>query len=405
MSGEIARQIVFSSMPLLAYSVTHDVKQTGFIAALMALTRFISMLAASWVVDFYPKRRLMVINALCRIVLSASVVVLLITGHMGFISLIAVAIGYGAIGGIFGNLTNAILPFIVDELELKDALSLNETRDSIIQIAAAPLSVFLFSMLRALPFIVEIMGFAIVAIGARYIHGVIDAEHSNELSPGITHTLQEFWGRSTAGMRWVAHHHGIRALLALMTLNGLSSFLVINTVELNILDSDQPVWHVGAVFACFSAGMVCGGIISGPLRKAFSNHQIIIITSTISTITMACLSIMDHWMIVGTLLAVWTLPVIANNAVLGASQMIATPAKLQGRVGAAFGLIIGLTPILGASSAGLLLDNLGWQFTIMLATGIGIGGLTIAIFSQALREIINEQNSPQHSSGGRASKS
>lgn len=110
-------------------------------------------------------------------------------------------------------------------------------------------------------------------------------------------------------------------------------------------------------------------------------------------------------MIVGTLLAVWTLPVIANNAVLGASQMIATPAKLQGRVGAAFGLIIGLTPILGASSAGLLLDNLGWQFTIMLATGIGIGGLTIAIFSQALREIINEQNSPQHSSGGRASKS
>ncbi|WP_268896626.1 MFS transporter [Corynebacterium lizhenjunii] len=394
MSGEIARQIVFAAMTLLAYSVTNDVKQTGFVAALMALARFVAMLGGSWVVDFYPKRRLMVINALCRIVLSVLTVGLLLADRMGFVALVAVAVGYGAIGGIFGNLTNAILPFIVDDRELNEALSLNETRDSIIQIAAAPLSVFLFTALRALPFVVDILGFAIVAIGARFIHGDLEAEASDDAAPGVANTLKQFWERSTAGLRWVARHPGIRAILALWTLDGLSSFLVINAVELNILHSDQPTWHVGAVFACFSAGMVGGGLISGRLRKVLSSHQILILAATVNTVVMACLSIMDHWMVVGALLAVWTLPTIASNAVLGSSQMIATPDNLQGRVGAAFGLIIGLTPILGAGLAGVLLDHVGWRITILLAAALGVASLAVVFASRALRDIVHDPVTP-----------
>lgn len=386
-SGEIAQQVVFAALTLLAYSVTEDVAQTGFIAAAMAASRFASMLAGSWIVDFYPKRRLMIINALCRIVVSTVLLMLLSVGSLNTLSMFCISIAYGIIGGVFGNLTNAILPFIVAKDDISAALTANETRDSVIQIAAAPASALLFTAARALPFIIDILGFAILAIATRSIRGDLEAKPVEDQENSAGGALRIFYERSSRGLRWVYRQPAVLSVLLLMTISSSSSFLVINATELHILDSGQPVWRVGVVFAFFSAGMVCGGLLAAPLRRRLNPRRIVVLSAVVDVIAMVAFITANHWVLLAVIMFLWTQLVIVNNSVLGAFQISKTPMDLHGRVGAAFRLIIGLTPIIGAGLAGILLSSLGWMLTMSIALGLAAIRLAFAVFSRNLGDL------------------
>lgn len=241
----------------------------------------------------------MVINTVCYMIISALLVVLLLTDQLNSILMLRIAMLYGAVVGVFGNLTNVIIPFIVAQNDIPIALTTSEIRDSNIQIAVVPTLLTLFTLARSLPFFVDIIGFLLVAIASRFIPGDINvAAKAMEVS-STRSALRRFAVRSSGGLRWTFHNPAISSVLFVVTISALSSFFVINAVELYIFESGQPLWQVSAIFACFYTGIVCSDFLTGSLRRRLAPRRTIIANTTVDVVAMIILIFATHWALLG----------------------------------------------------------------------------------------------------------
>lgn len=124
----------------------------GLIGSVNAAARFIDIIPSGTIVDRFPKKTLMKIYAALKIAMMAGLCSLIFAGMINFSWLVIVAVASGLLIGAFGSLTNAMLPFIVQDEDLPKALIANQSRDSIVSIGSAPIGGALFGFTLALPF-------------------------------------------------------------------------------------------------------------------------------------------------------------------------------------------------------------------------------------------------------------
>ncbi|GAA1354261.1 MFS transporter [Falsarthrobacter nasiphocae] len=377
--AEVGGQLVSLAFALLAFAVTQDLVLAGIVGAAAAGARFVAMLPGGAVIDAYPKRRLLAVYAAVRIVLMLTLVVLILTGTASFWTLLAFGILDGLLKGLFGGLTNAILPFILKGEELRAGLIANETRDSVISVAASPAGGALFGLNPLAPFVADaVLTTSLLWSSKRMTSRVDAAREAGAPRPG-------FGERMTAGWRWLAGRGDLLAILAILTVSNLGNFLAISSVELGLMSRGVAPWMIGLVFSFFSVGMILGGILaSSPAARRRTPRAIALTAFGVQAGAYVLMALSAQWWWIAGLLLVITIPVIAMNSALGAYQMQNTPAEFQGRVGTVFMFVIGLGPVLAAAGAGLLLAHVGWGPTILVAASLSLVALAITALSPHL---------------------
>lgn len=386
-SAVIGSQLTSLAFTLLAYAVTRDLIQAGLIGSINAAARFVAIIPGGTIVDRFPKKTLMKLYAVLKIATMIGLCTLIATGMINFSWLAVVAVVSGLLSGAFGGLTNAILPFIVDDDDLPHALVANQSRDSIVSIGSAPIGGALFGFAPTLPFLTDALSYLALFWSATHIEAEVNAPARGR---------EKFWASLFAGMRWVGSRVDIALVLLVLTVSNIGNFLVISSVELQIQKDGHPGWILGLVISCFSIGMIVGGLSAHRIQRTLTPWAIIVVTFATQVGAYAVLSLTTRWYLIAGVLFVVTLPLITMNSALGAYQMQQTPDHLQGRVGTVFMFVIGIGPALTGALAGALLSAYGWRTAILVAMSFCALALIITLCTRHMRHI-TIQSSPRSS--------
>ncbi|WP_124039815.1 MFS transporter [Neoactinobaculum massilliense] len=391
-SAEIGSQLTSLAFTLLAYGVTRDLVQAGLVGAVLAAARFLVILPGGHVIDRFEKTQLMRIYAASMMGIMALLAGFILFQALSFTWLLVFAVLIGLVNGTFGGLTNAMLPFLLQDEDLTDALALNETRDSVISVAASPLGGVLFGIHPVIPFVTDIAAYFGLFCASTRIHlrgqedpratlssdASEDSTLGNQCGNGASESTGKpdnrvpRWRELFGGLTWLAHNHDVLAVLVMLTLSNFGNFLMISSTELKVQSDGNPGWVLGVIFSCFSAGMILGGLLTPTIQRVLSRRALTLLTFAWESLGMIAMSMASAWLGIAVCLLLLTIPVIAMNSVLGSYQMTRTPDSLQGRVGTAFMFVIGTDPILGGSLSGVLLASIGWGWTMLICCSFNV---------------------------------
>lgn len=114
--------VALVALTLLVLDTTHSVTSLGWFAAARMIPQVVFLLIGGAIVDRYSRRLLLILSDVARAVLTAAVVVLLLTHSLHFWELIVFAILFGSFDAIFFPAISALTPEIVPQ-ELLPAMN------------------------------------------------------------------------------------------------------------------------------------------------------------------------------------------------------------------------------------------------------------------------------------------
>jgi MFS family permease len=114
--------VALVALTLLVLDTTHSVTSLGWFAAARTIPQVVFLLIGGAIVDRFSRRLLLMLSDVARAVLTAAIVLLLITHSLHFWELIVFAVLFGSFDAIFFPAISALTPEIVPE-ELLPAMN------------------------------------------------------------------------------------------------------------------------------------------------------------------------------------------------------------------------------------------------------------------------------------------
>lgn len=142
---------------LLAYSVTGDVRIAALVGALRTAPQIVTVLPGGLISDRLDRRTLLLIDAGVEVVLYSVLVVLILGDVLNLGLLAALALIQSACSGALSSVWHTVLPDLVEEERLSEAVARMQTRDAVISTVGPPLGGVLYGIAPVVPFASDVM--------------------------------------------------------------------------------------------------------------------------------------------------------------------------------------------------------------------------------------------------------
>ncbi len=346
------------AFPLLLLSVTHSAAQTGLLIAVRGLSNIVLPLPVGVFIDRWDRKQLMILSELGRAVALGSIPLALATGHLSLLQLAAVTLVEGALQNVFGLAGSASLLRVVTEEELGDAIALGSIGGSASRLLGPSIGGLLFTISRALPFLVDAVSYAASALSLLFIRPEFQRKREG--------AHRHFWGELREGMSWLWNHPVLRFLAFLvMGLNffsfGYQLILIVRAQELH-----AGAFEIGLLFAMGGVGGILGPLAASYLQRRFTFGTLTVLTTWGWALTWIPYALAPN---LATLFAAYLIgaPIVAIFLVVQSSyQLRLIPDELRGRVNSVILLVtVGLEP-LSIILTGVLLQAFGGVSTILI---------------------------------------
>jgi MFS family permease len=353
--GSHASDLAF---PLLLLSVTHSAAQTGLLIAAGGPSNILLPLPVGVLVDRWDRKMLMILADLGRAVALGSIPLALATGHLSLLQLATVTLVEGALQNVFGLAGSASLLRVVTDEELGDAIALGSIGGSASRLLGPSIGGLLFTISRALPFLVDAVSYAASSLSLVFIRP--------EFQERQEAARRDFWGEIREGVSWLWHHPVLRFLAFLvMGLNffsfGYQLILIVRAQELH-----GSAFEIGLLFAIGGVGGILGPLAAAYLQRRFTFGTLMVLATWGWALTWIPYALAPN---MTTLFAAYIVgaPIVAIFLVVQSSyQLRLIPDELRGRVNSVFLLMtVGLEP-LSIVLTGVLLQAFGAVSTILI---------------------------------------
>lgn len=379
---------------LLGYTVTHDYTLSGLVGTLNSLVQAFMIIPGGMIADRFDRRRLIVGSGICAAILDAILVGLLMTGQLATPSLLVVSTASGALSGLFVNVTNIVLPQIVDKGQLADATAANQSRDAVLQLAASPLSGLLYGISVALPFIVAAVFRVLQALCGMALRSNL---HPHARIPGkkdggsgqddgnpVDASSADGMGE---GLHWYMRHGQPCVVELLVVIQVLVLGMCGMTIVLDQQSRGTVSWMLGVIQACQGAGMLLGAAVMMRLVRRMSGRSVLIMTSSMFLVCFAATAFTHQPWILAVLGFCASVPLIPLNSMLGTYFILLIPNDLRGRVEAVNALLSTVASSVSSVAAGAMLDHFGYQATLMIPLAVMFVVTALACSSLAIRRM------------------
>src|SRR5215203_1174013 len=148
-------QLTAIAYPLLVLAVTGSPAKAGFVSFAELLPRAFLALPAGLAADRWPRKRLMIAADAVRVVAVGAVAVLIVADELVFWVLPVAAFIEGGGSALFSSAQAGALRAVVPPLQLPAAAGAQSGRRAAVMLAGPPLGGALFTVARALPFLVD----------------------------------------------------------------------------------------------------------------------------------------------------------------------------------------------------------------------------------------------------------
>lgn len=370
-------QITYLTFPLLVLALTGSPAQAGIVGALRALPYAVLSLPAGALVDRWDRKRLMIAADIGRALALATIPIALAFGWLTVIQLALVSLIEGTLYLLFSLAEASCLPQVVDKEQLPEALAQNQVTESTAQLLGPSLGGALYGLGAAVPFLADAVSYCGSVLSLLLIRRPFQEERAAE--PG------RLRAEIVEGVRWLWRHELLR-LVALLT-GGLMVCSVGYPLIMIVLGERVRAspFAIGLIFAGGGAGSIIGGLISPFLQRRFAFGPLLIWSAWIWALTWLFFLFAPNALTLGIANAAAFVIVPIYMVTIYRYRLAVAPDRLQGRVNAAFRLIVWGSQPLGVALAGVLLERIGANATIIL---LFIPQLLLALlvtFHQGLR--------------------
>ncbi|MGA1331555.1 MAG: MFS transporter [Ilumatobacteraceae bacterium] len=254
--------MVAAAGPLLALSLTDDVRLISLVSFATMLPWLVLSLPLGVVIDRVERRRLLVIASLARGALYAAVAILVVTEQISIWFLIALMGLIASFEVVFDMAAQAFLPSLVEPEQLERAngrlYSVEVITNSFLGL---PVGALLFAASMFLPF------------GLHALALIMAASLIATLKPRTPHLPQSDRRNSLAsdiafGLKWLARHELLRLLAVLLGIVNMAHMFAASVYAKFARDElDVGTRGFGLLLGASACGAIVGGLIGDRVAK------------------------------------------------------------------------------------------------------------------------------------------
>jgi predicted MFS family arabinose efflux permease len=373
----VGSQISAIALPLLVLALTGSAADAGLVGFFVWLPHLVFALPAGWLVDRVDRKLLMVIAEIGRGVAIATIVAAL---WMDALTLPHIAIVAFVEGTLYALSDLAEIPAvrnIVAPEQVPEALALNQGRAQGAVLAGRPLGGALFDVGRAVPFVVDVISYALATVALLFVRGPLQDVRDERRSPFARELLD--------GARWLWRQPFLRMIPSLsFGINFLFSGLVL-LVIVAAREGGASGALVGALLALGGVGGIAGAVAAPRLQRAVAIKTIVVGAIWFWAILLLVLAAVSSPIALGLVFCAMAFAGPVWNVASGTYAVAVTPDALLGRMqGFARLVALGGMP-LGSLVTGLLLDAIGPSRTALILAALMCAVALVATMSRAVR--------------------
>jgi MFS family permease len=369
-----------AAMPLLAVTVTRDPLLISAITAAEYLPWVLVSLPAGALVDRYDRVKLMWRFQAFQAVITTAVALAVGFKASDMPLLIVASFLLGCAQVVITNAAQSVLPQFVPNELLQRANSNQYVVQTIGQASLGPpIGSLLFTVMRALPFVVDAGSFVVSA-------GLLAS------LPKLSGPAAKRLPMKTAiseGLRWLRGHRLLRVLAVVLGINSFCNQMGFATLVLLATDTLRISYRdFGLLIVGMGVGSLLGGLVNARLARVLGVVPAFVVALAASSVVYAGIGLAPDSVVLAVLIAACGLVVTVSSVVTVSLRQQLVPNELLGRVNSVFRMLgWGLMP-LGAIAGGLCAQEIGLRAPFLIA-----GGLRALALLAALPLLIGEARS------------
>lgn len=368
--------------PLLILQLTDSALMVGLITATRMVPQLVFGVWAGVIADRMDKRRILIVSKSFTLAMHATTAALLFTGSIEPWMVFLTTFGAGAAMAFDNPARQSLIPRMVPEHSLANAVALNSAAMNLMRIGGPSLAGLLltFAELRHLYLLQSIVYITVIYCTLR-----IKTPSDNENRPDSS-MLSELLEGFSAVRRDKVIAYVLVLSLVLFIFGFPYQAVFVPLIALDVLDIGKS--GAGLLISVTGVGALMGSLTVATIGDTVKRRGLIMLCQ----IGVFSLALLMFSRAEAVFLAVPALIITGAMQIsfmsLNTSFVLArTPPELQGRVMSLFSLDRGLVP-LGATLGGALAASLGPQDALTIMAGAClIGGLGMALAFPALRRM------------------
>lgn len=366
------------AFPLLVLALTHSPAQAGFASALRTIPYFVFTLPGGALIDRWNRKRVMILCDTGRAISMASIPVALVFGHLTILQLYIVSLLEGSLYVFFDLAETASLPRVVSKEQLPAAISQNQVTFGITNLLGPALGGFLYTLGRAVPFLVDAISYLVSVISLLFIKAKFQMERTVASRKLRTEIVE--------GMKWLWRQPILRVMAFLNS--GWSALGFGFSLMVIVMAQGQHLspTFIGILFAIGGVSSILGASITPFIQKRLRYGQSIIGLWWLYVVVWLLAAFVHTPITLGAIVACFFLVDSIYNIVQFSYRLALIPDELQGRVNSAFRLIsYSLRPV-GIALTGVLMQSIGIMQTAILFAMVLLVLAIIASLNASIRK-------------------
>ena len=373
--------ITFTALPLMVVALTGSGVAMGTVGVLQTLPDLIFGLPAGAFADRHDRRRLIMGADIGRALLTALIPLAYMLGWSPLAVILAVTFPLNALRVVFLAAWTAAIPSLVGRDQVGRANGTAEAIFSLSFIIGPAIAGLLISAIGPGPTLaIDAASFLVSATSIYFVRRPLQKERA----PKTTHIVTDI----VEGLRYIAGQRTLRVTIAFWTIfSVLTAPLVPAVIFFLTIDRSASSEVVGLVLSGYGVGYLVGALVAARLARGRLGRMMLI--SGVSLAPILVIFALASQPIVQALMT-FAAGVTGALGLLSYLTLRATipPDELLGRVGStARTLSLGLSPI-GIFAAGICLDAIGGQATIVLLSVLIVAACAGFSLSHELRHAV-----------------
>lgn len=378
--SKLGTSVGYVAMPLVAVTALHaSPGEVGALATLSTVAFLVIGLPAGVWTDRIRRRGVLVAADVIRAALLMSVPVAwwFDVLHIGL--LYAVVFVTGICTVFFDVANQSYLPQVVGRPALLAANTRLVGMEAVNDIAGRGVAGYLVALVTAPA--------AIAVDAVSYLVSAWFVTRVRHVEPAPERGEARLWRDMGEGVRFVARHSVLRAIVLSGSLSNLGIVLVLTMLPVVIVDELRYSAAVlGLLLACGGVGMLCGSLVARRLATRFGAGRVLLVGTLVVApcgFGMPFIGGLPIWVATAGWV-VLTAQVGVNNVINVSFRQAVTPDRLLGRVNATFRFLLTGALAIGAALAGVLGQAIAPR-AALLAGAVLIALVWVPTFFSALR--------------------
>ena len=373
--SNMGTQVASIAYPLLVLELTGSAAKAGFVAFARFLPRALFALPAGVAADRWNRKWLMIGSDTVRVVAVSVLVATIVLDSSAFWPIPVIAFVEGAAAAFFASAYPGALRSVVAVTQLPDAIAAQTGRGAIVQLGGAPLGGVLFTVGRALPFVVDVISYAFSAISLLAMRATFQETRERDTAPLRSRLLE--------GVRYVWNQPFLRTCALIFgPLNFVAPGLIFSLV---VIGTDQGLsgGQVGLLVAAWFAFALLGTVLSPFVRRALPVRAVFVLELW-TWVACAAFLVWPNVYVLAASMIPSALAVPSTDAVVHGYRIALTPDRLLGRAESAWSTFALLMAPFGPLLAGILISDVSARAAIAM---FAVSALALAIWGTLSRSL------------------